>query len=407
MRGGLAYAQDKSTVTSAHREALLEDARAAWQYFEQPGRQIPGMVPANIWQTSEDFKSFGSYRIATMWDVGSMILATISARSLGLIDETSFNRRMEGLNRYLTQAAYKYRGARLPNFRSDVDTIKSVEGGYDATDTARLFVALHVADRLPDSPLNVRKLVESWDLERTIKDGQISSIKKGAIEPAEFYIYRYYVSRAYSLWNVKHKPVTTIDPSSGAEARKAFLAELGGIGPISTEPSLSETVEIGPSAYSTVIADVLGKAQQKRYEETSHLTCVTESPIDQEPWFTYQGYDLKQEGEAAWTVYSWNSDKRWTVPSFASKFRMVSTKAAYLWYATHPSAYTEKLWQHVREKAKAPRYGFHPGVYETSGRTPGNIDVNTNAAILEAVAFALKEHTTLLSQASQQKPARG
>jgi hypothetical protein len=400
--------QGETTVLSdATREALLADARAAWQYFEQPGPHIPGLVPANTWQTSGGFKTFDSYRIATMWDVGSMILATASARSLGIIDEKEFATRVRGLNRFLTSATYRYRNARLPNFRSSIDNARSVEAGYDATDTARLFVALNVLDSMPDSPMKVRDLVRSWDLDATIKDGQIYGIKRGGMEPATFYIYRYYVSRAYAMWGIKHDPVTSIDPSTSDSARTEFLKELAGIGSISSEPSLSEEVEIGASVYSRVITDVLGHAQEKRYKDTGKLTCVSESPVDQEPWFTYQGYDLTQEGEAAWTVYSWNSDPRWTTPEFANRFRMVSTKAAYLWYATQPSPYTEKLWQHVREKARAPRFGFHPGVYESSGRPPNNVDVNTNATVLEAVAYALKERQPLLSRASAQNVQPG
>jgi hypothetical protein len=191
------------------------------------------------------------------------------------------------------------------------------------------------------------------------------------------------------------------------EARQAFLKEIASIGAISTEPNLSEEVEIGGSPYSQTIAEVLGAAQLRRYEETSRLTCVSETPIDQEPWFTYQGYDLSQDGEDAWTVHSWKTEKRWSTPEFAARFRLVSTKAAFLWYAIQPDDYTEKLWRHVRTIARAQRYGFHPGVYESSGKAPGNIDVNTNAAVLEAVAFALKDRQPLLAQASQPRFVRG
>lgn len=76
---------------------------------------------------------------------------------------------------------------------------------------------------------------------------------------------------------------------------------------------------------------------------------------------------------------------------------MVSSKAAFLWYATRPNSYTEKLWQHVREKARAPKFGFYPGVYEATGEPSRNIDVNTNATILEAVAYALRGRKPLLS----------
>lgn len=395
--GGLAAAaaEDEATLTPARRDELLSDARAAWEFFEQPGKQMTGLVPANIWPEDD---SYGSYRILTMWDVGSILLATMSAHALGIIDDETRLERIAGIDRFLRKATYRYRGAKLPNFRSNIDTAKSVESGYDATDTARLFVALHVADRTKVPGIDSRALISSWDLARTIRNGQICGIKNGKMEPADFYVYRYYVSRAYTLWNIDHKPVTSGEPPNASEAaRQAFAKELGSIGPISSEPSLAEEVELGPSPYSQGIVRLLETAQLKRYKETSRLTCVSESPMDKEPWFTYQGYDLTREGEAAWTVYPWKTQKRWDTPDFASKFRMVSSKAAFLWYATRPNAYTEKLWLHVREKARAPKYGFYPGVYERTGEPSRNIDVNTNATILEAVAYALRGRKPLLS----------
>lgn len=392
----LAAPAEHGMLSAERRKELLEDARAAWQFFEQPGPQLTGLVPANIWHEGS---GFGSYRIVTMWDVGSILLATLSAHSLGIIDDASYAKRMTGLNSFLSKATYKFRGANLPNFRSSIDSGKSVETGYDATDTARLFVALHVADKLKTPGLSGRDLVKSWDLDKTVQNGQIYSIKRRKLEPAEFYIYRYYVSRAYNLWNIAHQPVTATEasPSASEAARQAFLEELGGIGPISSEPSLSEEVELGGSEHSREIVNVLKSAQMKRYEETSRLTAVSESPVDQEPWFTYQGYDLTREGEAAWTVYPWKTEARWDTPEFAAKFRMVSSKAAFLWYATHPDTYTEKLWQHVREHARAPKNGFYPGVYEKTGKPSKNIDVNTNAAILEAIAYAVRGRKPLIA----------
>lgn len=391
--GGPAHA---ANLTDQQREQLLEDARTAWQFFEQPGRQHTGLVPANIWQ--EGPNQFGSYRIVTMWDVGSILLATISAHALGIINDGEFSKRIAGINSFLRKAIYTYRGARLPNFRTDIDTLKSVESGYDATDTARLFVALYVASQRKVPGLNARQIVASWNLDKTIRKGEICSIKQGKLSPAEFYVYRYYVSRAYDLWGLKHNPVTKVQsPKAGEGPRQAFIEELKQIGPISSEPSLSQVVELGSSPHAEVILDILDKAQQRRYEETGRLTCVSESPVDAEPWFTYQGYDLARDGETAWTVYSWKTDKRWDTPEFAKKFRMVSTKAAFLWFAAYPSPYTEKLWQHVREHARAWRYGFHPGVYESSGKPAQNVDVNTNATILEAVAYALNGRKPLLS----------
>lgn len=375
-------------VDSAMKTLLEQDARAAWEFFARKTRAIPGMVPANIW--SEGGNNYGSYDIATMWDTGSIILATLSARTIGLIDEREFSTRINGIRTFLQQATYKHRSAALPNFRSRVDNASAVERGYDATDTGRLYVALSVLDKATGGRFEAKKVLAGWNVAQTVKDGKIHDVKGGQMSPAQYYIYRYYVSRGYNLASVAHDPVYAgASPDSSAEARAAFVAELAGIGPISTEPSIIEELELGRTPVTNVIAEELDRAQRRRYEETKKFTCVSEGPIDADPWFTYQGYDLAREGEAAWTVYPSVTHPKWATPEFAERYRMVSTKAAFAWFASRPSAYTEALWRHARDGARARQHGFHPGIYEASGKPPANIDVNTNAIVLESVAFVL------------------
>jgi hypothetical protein len=367
---------------------LLDDAKIAWSYFDRKGLPANKLPPANIWSVGP--QTYDSYDILTMWDTGSIILATVSARSLGLIDEANFKTRIDTVLAFLKSATYTGGKLRLPNFRSKNDTAKSVQDGYDATDTGRLFIALNVLDKVTNGAFGVEKLIGGWTLGATIQNGVPHDIKEGVSAPAHSNIYRYYVSRGYSLWGVEHAaPYAGEDPAASESARDAFLDELGRIGPIATEPSLFEMIEVGGSAYSTVIADVLAKKQLARYEFTGRLTSVSETPIDRAPWFTYQGFDLTRQGEDAWTVYPYWTDEKWDTPEFAGAHRVVNTKAAILWYATRPSPYTEKVWAYVREHASSGRAGFHPGVYEQSGAPPKNIDVNTNAVVLAAIAFVM------------------
>lgn len=376
------------TLDETMRSELLQDAKAAWSYFERAGGAHLGMAAPNIWPEGN---RFGSYDIVTMWDTGSIVLATISAHALKLIDDKTFDRRIGGIKSFLQKATYRHGANRLPNFRTRVDSGVPVEGGYDATDTGRLYVALHVLKAYSGGEHDLMKTASDWKVAATVIGGRLHDIKNGGVGPAQSNIYRYYVSRGYGFSGVAHDPVYKgADPTSSPEARAAFIAELAAIGPISTEPSLLEQVEVGASPFSQVIAEELGRAQERRHAETGRLTCVSEGPIEVEPWFTYQGYDLaRATGEWAWTVYPSVTDKRWATNEFAERFRMVNTKAAFLWFAAAPSGYTQALWTHVRQKARARQFGFHPGVYEASGRAPTNIDGNTNAVILQAVAYAL------------------
>ncbi|MCC0006784.1 MAG: DUF3131 domain-containing protein [Hyphomicrobiaceae bacterium] len=383
--------------TDMMEQELRSDAVHAWRYFERKSAALPGITAPNIWL--EDEGEVGSYDIVTMWDVGSIILATVSARSLDIIDGETFDIRVRGILDFLKKAAYTTKSGAIPNFRSKTDTAKSVEAGYDATDTGRLFIALHVLDKATDGKYNISDLFSRWAIDSTIRNGTISDIKDGAIISAESNIYRYYVSRGYSLWSCKHEnSYSGALPGTSDAATSAFLDELGRIGPIATEPSAAEVVELGASPFSTAILGVLGKRQQTRFDETGKLTSVSETPIDRAPWFTYQGLDLTQDGEAAWTVYPYHTEKRWAKPSFASENRIVNSKAAFLWLAVEPSEYTKKVWKYVREKARSNKYGFHPGVYEATEKPVTNIDLNTNAAILEAAAYILKGRTPLSDQ---------
>jgi len=392
---GAATASDRTNeVPSVIAADLRRDAEHAWKYFERKTSSLPGIVPPNIWPEGGD--SYGSYDIVTMWDMGSLIMATVAARSIGIIDEANFDRRITGIKAFLKQATYTRKKVRVPNFRSRVDNAASVEDGYDATDTGRLFVALHVLEKFTGGKYDFASVVKDWTIADTIKKGVISDIKGGKYSPAHSNIYRYYVGRGYDLWSIGHAPVFAGEtPDASPESRSAFLKTLGEIGPIATEPSLAEIIELGPSPYASVIADVLGERQQKRYEETGKLTSVSETPIDRAPWFTYQGLDLTREGESAWTVYPYATDKKWDTPTFANYNRTINTKSAFLWYAVRPNSYTEKVWSFVRERAKSEQFGFHPGVYEATNTPPANIDLNTNATILEAIAYILNDRKPL------------
>lgn len=374
---------------------LREDAAQAWKFFERKTKARTGLAAPNVWPAGDG--TYGSYDILTMWDVGSIVLATLSARSIDLIDDATFEKRISGILDFVKRATYTRKGGlKVPNFRTDIVTAKSVEAGYDTTDTGRLFIALRILDDATNKRFDAAALFKGWTLDKTVIDGVMNDIKGGKFYPARSNIYRYYVARGYDFWSIKHNPVYTgAAPDKDEAARKAFLKELGEIGPIATEPSLIELVEVGPSPYATVIADVLEKRQIERHKATGKLTSVSETPIDREPWFTYQGLDLTREGEAAWTVYPYKTDKRWSTPSFAPDNRVINTKAAFLWFAARPSDYSEELWKLVRKDARAKDFGFHPGIFEKTGKPPTNIDLNTNASILEAIAFILNDRVPL------------
>ncbi len=363
---------------------LKNDVDIAWRYFTAPGA-AQGLPPSATWPEGD---GYGRYDILTMWDIGSFALAYVSARSIGLMDEAEFDKRIKTLMGYLRRSEFKWGKLTLPNFRSASQDSRTIQAGFDATDTGRLLSALYVLDQATSGAYRVKQQIERWDLDGTITNGRLHDVKSSSRFEAKCFNYIHYVARAFNLWGIEAKTGFDMPLNANDEAaRTAFLKHVAAIGPIATEPNATEAIELGHSTHSRILADELYAAQKERFAETGHLTCVSESPTDKKPYFTYQGYNIDAEAGPRWPVDSYVTDARWRTDEFAQTFRMVSSKAAYLWFAERGDDYAGKLRGHVLEKAAGRTRGFHSGVYEGSGRPVQIFDVNTNAAVLAAVAY--------------------
>ena len=361
---------------------LLEDAKTAWSYFQIEGN-APSMVPCAAWFEGE--ATIGQLPELTMWDVGSIVLAYVSARDLGLIDDAELKVRGGDVVNYLGKTRFTFDGNALPNFRNSSLDGSPVEEGFDSTDMGRLLIALSVLDRATRGTLDIKDLVTAWDVSGSIKNGAMQDIKHGEASPAKSYVYAAYVSRGYDLWAIEHKPVLAL-PVGTAAARRRFLNRVQEVGLIATEPSLNEAVELGISPQGEVLAETLSVAQERRYESDGILTAVSEGPMDREPWFSYQAYKLDgRDGE--WRVDALDENPNWQTKEFIEGARMVSSKAAFLWLAYKPNDYSRRLYEHISQGAKSDRLGFCSGIYEKSGERCEEYDVNTNAIILEAIAY--------------------
>ena len=370
---------------------LRADARVAWKFFKPNDKYLPGMVPATT-----------SHPVLAMWDTGSLILAYVAARSLDLIDQKDFSDRIDGVLSFLKKAVYRWQGAELPNFQTYVTTGRSYEAGYNATDTARLLIALKILEKRAGKDLGIDKLVEGWDIASTVRDGRIHDVIKGKLVPYGLSMYANYLSRGYNLWDIKHEPIMDPRPLRDEVAKKAFLVSAANAGSIGTEPHVTEAVELGYSEPAEFLADILYDEQVKRFKDTGHLTCVSEAPIDSAPWFIYQGYQLTGNGttEGKWAISGAGSSPQWRTAKFADKIRMVVSGSAYLWYAARPDDYTARLCAYVSEHGKTEDEGFSPGIYEQSNRADDYPDINNNALILESIAFSVKGRTPLLEGVS-------
>ena len=371
---------------------LDKDAATAWQFFELFTDPETGLVPGTVWMEGE---SRSSYPFATMWDIGTHILALVSANSLGLIDDTDFTDRATRLLAHLPTTS-KVNGLLLPQAVISITGRQAGQDGFDATDAGRLLISLKALDEHVGGSMGIAEIVAGWEFAKTIEDGKIRGIRNGRFTSVLDSGYTHYVSRAFALWGLDVDtpfPEHAGDTEMDAQMRILGIAEYNEL--LSTEPHVLEAVEMGYSAPARTLADVLYAQQMAEYEATGDLVCVSEGPLDREPWFSYQGYKIGDEDP--WKVNIINSTARHQTAGFKRAVTMVSSKSAYLWSAMRPQAYSQLLIDYIRQNARFEDLGFASGVFTATGLATANYsDINTNGIILEALTY--RKHNKPLIQ---------
>ena len=372
----------RETLTDDQAE-LDKDAAIAWRFFELFTDPETGLVPGTVWMEGE---SRSSYPFATMWDVGTHIFALVSAHTLGIIDDTDFTDRATRLLAHLP-ATSRANGLILPQASVSITGRQSGEEGFDATDAGRLLISLKALDEHVGGSMGIAEIVAGWEFAKTMKDGKIRGIRNGRFTAPLDSGYTHYVSRGFALWGLELDtpfPVHEGDTEMDAQMRVLGVVENNEL--LTTEPHILEAVEMGYSAPAHTLADVLYTQQMAEYKATGDLVCVSEGPLDREPWFSYQGYKIGDDDP--WKVNIINSTARYQTAGFKRAVTMVSSKSAYLWSAMRPQAYSQLLIDYIRENARFEELGFASGVFTATGLATANYsDINTNGIILEALAY--------------------
>jgi hypothetical protein len=368
---------------SDDQSELDKDAATAWHFFELFTDPETGLVPGTVWMEGE---SRSSYPFATMWDVGTHIMALVSANTLGVIDDADFTDRTTRLLAHLPTAS-RANGLLLPQAAVSVTRRQPREVGFDATDAGRLLISLKVLEEHVGGGMGIAELVAGWEFQKTVENGQIRSIRNGRFTSVLDSGYTNYVSRGFALWGIDvHTPFPEHAGDTEMDAQMRVLGVIENSELLSTEPHVLEAVEMGYSAPARTLADVLYTQQMKAFETSGNLVCVSEGPLDREPWFSYQGYKIGDEDP--WKVNIINSTARYQTAGFKRAVTMVSCKSAYLWSAVRPQAYSQLLIDYVRKNARIEDLGFASGVFTATGLATANYsDVNTNGIILEALTY--------------------
>ena len=367
------------------RDELVKDAAVAWQYFDRWRKKYNGLAPATGWVEGRQMQG---YPFATMWDVASMIMATITAQRLGFISQPRFEEAITRILRFVRTAKYKSRSLTLPATEHPLKGTGGARGGFDSADTGRLLIALKVLDQVTNQEFKISRIVNSWDLSASIIDGRMHDLLGRTATSVHQNSYAQYASQGYRLWGYSVLPVySEAHPLADMDSTLRFVEELQQLGRIATEPITTEQIEVGSSDHGTLAADLLHAAQIERYKATGILTCVSEGPADRAPWFTYQGYQLRPDG-GSWEV-DLPPDSKQLGEKRKQGLRTISTKGCFLWLAARPGRYSRTLYDTARTNGLTNGYGFASGIFENTLKATVHADVNTNGIILESILYIL------------------
>jgi len=383
-------ARPRETSINEEREAFMDDARRAWRYFETLQEDATGMPAATGYFTPAGDPEL-TYDHLTQWDVGSAIFAHIAALDLGIIPPEAFKQ-------WRVTALETLRAATLPDKRLPraIFRVAAPDDGsqdFNAGDAGRLLSALHALDRRASAgDTAVQDLVASWDIQSSVIDGVPHSLENGYFVPQPDTHASSYTARAFRRWGIPAKSAYSVYHRGETETdhRMHLLYEVAKIGNLGAEPLLLEALELGWTSPLRYLSDVLFAAQLTHFGETGQLIAPSEAPRDGAPWFTYQGLRVDRTGELAWDVMVPGGGAEYRTPEFRAQAGMVASKAAYLWAATRPHAYSDRLLAYVRKHARLSN-GFASGIYMADDRPTRNYgDVNSNGIILQAIAAILR-----------------
>jgi hypothetical protein len=376
-------------------ETIYRSAAAlAWRYVEAQYHAETGLVNSVI-----------AYPYATAWDIGSTLAAYHSAHALGLISIADFNERtaraLDTLSRLELFAGVAFnknydiaRG--LPAGRSDREPAEGY--GWSATDLGRLLVWLRiVATHHPRHAPAVQAVVSRLDFETLVRGGYLRGAERSADGARRDYQegrlgYEQYAAAGFALWG--HFADLALSTEENAIPVDVLGVELlrdtrpGGH--LTAEPLFLMGLEFGwwTPQWEALASGILA-AQEARYRQTGVLTMASEDAIPLPPYYFYY-YTVHHEGE----------DFAVVGPVTAQPLpgpRWVSTKAAFAWYALHPSGYTGAVLDAIQAAAD-PRLGWSSGLFEETGEPTGSQNINTSAVILQAAAYRLLGRPLLVAR---------
>ena len=355
-------------------DAVFTDAaRQAWGYVESRYRPATGLIDGAV-----------GWEYATMWDVGSAMAAYVSARDLGLIPAEDCTRRLARVLRTLADVSLGD-GVTFGRAYATRDGAPRGDHGWSPTDLGRLLVWLKiVAAREPQLAAQAEAAARRSDFTRVLRDGYMWGARAGKGKRIEFQEgrlgYEQYSAAGFAAWGFPVDAARSFKRNAIPiqVMGQPVVADIRGYDRLTSDPLVLYGLELGWPEDAKALARGLLAAQEERWKRTGQVTMVAEDAIGIAPhfFFYYCAYTNAKE----FAVDVQDPDAVVAGP------RWISSKAAFAWHALLPSDYTRRAVEAVRPAA-SPR-GWASGVFEGGGRSTGAENVNTEAIILEAAAYA-------------------
>ncbi|HEX2204535.1 MAG TPA: DUF3131 domain-containing protein [Longimicrobium sp.] len=369
------------------RDVFLNAARTAWAYVDGQYNAQTGLV-----------NSVEGYPFATVWDIGSGLLALYSADQLDLLDGDEYDRRMRRALQTLAEMRL-FDGAAFNKMYSTSSGAISGRAGQEAStsergygwsvlDIGRLLVALKVIHaNQPQYAELIETVVGRLDYGRLIRDGYLrgEDLSPRGGRKREYQEgrvgYEQYAATGFAAWGHRAdraldlrqntRPVTVLGVPLLNDTRQGSH--------LTSDPFVMHGLEIGWGAEMRELAWRVLAAQEARWRQTGTVTIVNEDAVTGPPYFLYYSV-LADDREFA-------AEAPEGAPAGPVR-RTVSTKGAYGWHALVPSGYTWAALQRV-EGARTPG-GWGAGVFEDDGRVSGGANVNTAAVVMEAALYVMR-----------------
>lgn len=367
------------------QDALMEDARAAWRYIERFTDRRTGLCMAAVQVGGGDMTVNAE---VAMWDIGNQLVGIRGAYFLGLIPKAEFVSRCTAVIEHLPRR--RITGLHLPSSLVSVRSGRTLRADFNTSDVGRLLSALALLREEPELAPVIAKKLDGWQLADTVVDGRLTEVVDG--RQSEFNLSQgaHFAVRAFEQFGINStSPLPRRGDESVADWEMRLLYATAKIGPLGPEPLLYEIMEMPYSQPAAYLARMLFSEQLRTHREAGVYVCPSESSISHDPWFVYEGLDVGAESKR-WSLQSGldailnRKGRDQAVPTY------ISSKAAYLWRATHSHAYSHALVEYVRAQARIKDLGFASSIRAKSGApSEGYSDLNTNGVILSAIAYML------------------